>query len=131
MSDDGVNRKAFDFAKERKNREVNLGIEEHKKGEGKESAGEKNEKEAKVSCSFKRAEEENQTRTSKESSKKIWSNSAQNIKEADLQDNTEITSSTRPTVKYKERHNIPVKGNKINVTQKTNNIIMRYNETKI
>ena len=36
-----------------------LGIEEHKKGESKESAGEENEKEAKGSYGVKRAEEEN------------------------------------------------------------------------
>ena len=44
-----------------------------KKGESKESVGEENEKQPKVSCDFKKAEEENQTETSKRSSNKSWS----------------------------------------------------------
>ena len=52
--DDHDNTKASDFVIEKYNRKVKLGIEGHKNGESKE-----NEKEAKGSCGFKRAEEEN------------------------------------------------------------------------
>ena len=49
--DDEDNTKAFDFEIERKNRKVELGIDESK-----ESVRKENEKEAKGSCGFKRAE---------------------------------------------------------------------------
>ena len=69
--DDG-NSKAFDFVIERKNREVKIGIEEHKE----KNVREENKKEAKGSCGFKRAEKENQTETSnKDSSSKSWNSS--------------------------------------------------------
>lgn len=42
MSDDNNNTKAFDFVIERKNKEVKLRIEEHKKWESKESVGKEN-----------------------------------------------------------------------------------------
>ena len=41
----------------------------------------------------------------------------------------EVTSSTGPTVNYKEGHNIPVKDHKINLSEKTGNLIIIYNET--
>ena len=62
---------------------------------------EENEKEAKGSCGFKRAEEESQTKTS-ESSNKSWSSNPQNGKETNLQDNKEVTSSTGPIMNYQE-----------------------------
>ena len=54
--DDHNNSKAFHFVIERQNRKVKLGIEEYKNGESKESLRKENEKEAKGSCGFKRAE---------------------------------------------------------------------------
>ena len=86
---------------ERQNRKVKWGIEKLKNGESKESVREENEKEAKGSCGFKRAEEENQTKTS-ESSNKSWSSNPQNGKETNLQDNKEVTSSTGPIMNYQE-----------------------------
>ena len=41
----------------------------------------------------------------------------------------EVTSSTGPIVKYQEGHNIPVKYHKINLSQKTDSLIMIHNET--
>ena len=38
-------------------------MQEHKKGESKESVGEENEKDAKGSCGFKREEKENHAET--------------------------------------------------------------------
>ena len=91
--------------------------------------GKENEKKAKGRCGFKRTEEENQTETSKESSKSRSSN-VQNIKETDPQDNNmEVTSTTGPIVNYPEGHNIPAKEHKINLSEKADNVIMIYNET--
>ena len=53
---------------------MKLGIEEHKNGESEESMREENEKEAKGSYGFKRAEEENQTEASGSSEKSLSSN---------------------------------------------------------
>ena len=80
--DDKENTKTFDFEIERNNR---LGREENNNGESKESVREENEKETKRSCGFSRAEEENQTETSRSSNKR-WSTNSQNVKETDPQD---------------------------------------------
>ena len=126
--DDGDNNKAFDFVIERKNRKVKLEIEKNKNGESKESGREENEKEAKGSSGFKRAEEENQTETLGSSNKR-WSSNTQNImKETDRQDNKELTSSTGLIMNYQEGYNIPAKEHKINSSEKTDNSIMIYNE---
>ena len=91
--------------------------------------GKENEKEARGSCGFKIAEEGNQRETSKESSNKSWSSKAQNIKGTISKDNMEVTSSTGPIVNYQEGPNIPAKEHKINLSEKTDNFIMIYNET--
>ena len=57
--EDYDNTKAIDFVTETKNMEVKLGIQENKKGKSKESVVEENEKDAKGSCSFKKAKNEN------------------------------------------------------------------------
>ena len=92
--------------------------------------GEENEKEAKRTCGFKTAEEENQTVTSKENSNKIWSSNAQNIKETGPKDNMKVTSSTGPLVNYQEGHNIPAKEHELNLSEKTDNLIMIYNKNR-
>ena len=84
-SDDVDNTKTFEFLIKRKDREVKLGIQEHKKGESKESVEEENEKEAKESYGFMTTKEESQIETSKESSKKSWSDNAQNIQGTESQ----------------------------------------------
>ena len=48
-----------------------------------------------------------------------WSSNAQNIKETDLKDNLEVTSSAGPLVNYEEGYNIPGKDQKKDLTQKT------------
>ena len=127
--DDHDNTKAFDFVIKRQNRKVKLGIEEHKNGESKESAREENEKEeAKGSCGFKRAEEENQTEAS-ESNNKSWSSNPQNRKETNPQDNKEVTSSAGPIMNYQEGYNMSAEEHKISSFEKTDNLIMIYNET--
>ena len=126
--DDHDNTKAFHFVIERQNRKVKLGREEHKNGESNESVREENEKETKGSCGFKKAEEKNQTEASR-SSNKSGSSNHQNRKETNPQDNKEVTSSTGPIMNYQEGYNISAEEHKINSLEKTENLIMIYNET--
>ena len=64
-SNDEDNTKTFNLVIERKNKEVKFVVDEHKKGESNEKTGKENQKEAKESCGFKRAEKKNQSETSK------------------------------------------------------------------
>ena len=107
---------------------MKLGREEHKNGESNESAREENEKETKGSCGFKKAEEKNQTEASR-SSNKSGSSNHQNRKETNPQDSKEVTSSTGPIMNYQEGYNISAEEHKINSLEKTENLIMIYNET--
>ena len=51
------------------------------------------------------------------------------MKETDPQDNKEVTSSSGPIVNYQVRRNIPERERKINLSEKTDNLIRIYNET--
>lgn len=51
------------------------------------------------------------------------------MKETDPQDNKEVTSSSGPIVNYQVRHNIPVRENKLNLSEKAYNLITTYNKT--
>ena len=53
-----------------------------------------------------------------------WESNAQNIKETDRHDNMKVTNSTGSIVSYQEGHNIPVTEHKINLSEKTDNLIM-------
>ena len=78
----------------------------------------------------KKEEEKSQTEISNIGrSNKSWSSNAQNMKETDLQDNMEVTRRTGLVANYQGGRNIPAKGLQINLSEKTDNLIMIYNET--
>ena len=122
--DDKDNTKTFDFVIERKNR---LGREENNNGESKESVREENQKETKRSCGFSRAEEENQTETSRCSNKR-WNSNSQNVKETDPQYYKELTSSTGPIKNYHEGYNISAKEHKINSSERIDTSVIIYHK---
>ena len=75
-----------------------------------------------------REQKNNQTEASG-SSNKSWNSNPQNSKETNPQDNKEVKSNTGPIMNYQEGYNISAEEHKINSLEKTDNLIMIYNET--